>query len=527
MPLFAIVSGMPTGRMFLCALELLALTALIAATRCANYEGVFIGGKIYFTDADCYARMTRVRLCAQRPGLVLRHHLFENFPEGTTPHTTAPLDYLILSLSLPLRLFAPNNIDLAGALSSPLLGLLGGWFLWWWSRRMEFRCRWVLLLLYAISPIVVHATELGRPDHQSLALVLVVVAVCAEWSWQHAPARGWAMLAGAAWGFSVWVSAYEPLILFIAFVTYTAVSRPTALIEPTRRAGWIVFIAIIGLALLIERRIPHLATLNATLQYNWLGTIGEMQSIPLVNRIWLQWCGYLILLLPVLMWSGWRRKTGPPGFLILFLLLTFALTMSQARWAYFFVAIFALTLPCLLESVPARPARWIAFVLSLWPMLKEWDHRIWANESETVLRAEQRREAMDLRALAGHMMSAEQHPFLAPWWLSPAIAYWSGQPGVAGSSHQSLDGIDETARFFLAASVSASPRQVLARHGVDWVVVCDSDRVLSNSSILLGSPTPQHPLCVTLDLSPSSAPSFLALVSQNQTGKLFQVANNR
>jgi hypothetical protein len=54
---------------------------------------------------------------------------------------------------------------------------------------MKFRHRWVLLILYAISPILVHGTELGRPDHQSLVLLLVTVAICAEWSLQNLRAR--------------------------------------------------------------------------------------------------------------------------------------------------------------------------------------------------------------------------------------------------------------------------------------------------------------------------------------------------
>ena len=132
------------------------LSALILATRCANYQDVFVGGNIYFADADCYARMTRVKMCAENPGLIVRHHDFENFPQGTTPHTTALFDYLILALSWIIvaarPLVAPYHLDLAGALISPLLALFGGWFLWWWSRRMGFRYRWVMLILYAIQP---------------------------------------------------------------------------------------------------------------------------------------------------------------------------------------------------------------------------------------------------------------------------------------------------------------------------------------------------------------------------------------
>jgi asparagine N-glycosylation enzyme membrane subunit Stt3 len=124
---------------------------LILATRWANYQDVFVSGNIYFTDADCYARMTRVRMCSEHPGLIVRPD-FENFPTGTTPHTTAPLDYLILALSNLLKPFTAHALDLAGTLISPLLALLGGWFLWWWSRRMKFRCRWVMLILTQLVP---------------------------------------------------------------------------------------------------------------------------------------------------------------------------------------------------------------------------------------------------------------------------------------------------------------------------------------------------------------------------------------
>jgi len=85
--------------------QIVFLSGLILLTRCANYEDVFVAGNIYFVDADCYARMTRVQMCRAKPGLIVRHHAFENFPQGTTPHTTAPLDYLILGLSLFLKPF--------------------------------------------------------------------------------------------------------------------------------------------------------------------------------------------------------------------------------------------------------------------------------------------------------------------------------------------------------------------------------------------------------------------------------------
>src|SRR5436190_15123954 len=105
-------------------------------------------------------------------------------------------------------------MDLAGALISPLLALLGGWFLWWWSKRMKLRHRWITLILYALSPILVHGTELGRPDHQSLLMLLLTIAICAEWSLRSELTSRWSAMSGIAWALAVWVSAYESLVLF-------------------------------------------------------------------------------------------------------------------------------------------------------------------------------------------------------------------------------------------------------------------------------------------------------------------------
>jgi len=95
----------------------------------------------------------------------------------------------------------------------------------------------------------------------------------------------------------------------------------------------------------------------------------------------------------------------------------------------------------LLELIKSRAAVWIAFTLSIFPILRDWDTRLWPDEAEYT----QRIESVQSRELAIDLQSSETRPFLAPWWLSPAIAYWSGQPGVAGSSHESLSGIGQRA----------------------------------------------------------------------------------
>jgi hypothetical protein len=527
-------------RVILSTIEIALLSALILATRCANYQDVFVAGNVYFVDADCYARMTRVRMCHAKPALIVRHHDFENFPQGTTPHTTAPLDYLILGLSLLLNSFTAHTLDLAGAFISPVLALVGGWFLWWWSRRMKFRYRWVTLVLYAISPILVHGTELGRPDHQSLAMLLVTIAICAAWSSRTKAAETaastnydrWSVISGIAWGLAIWNSAYESLVVFLLVTVVSALENRQALLAKSQRAGWLCFVLTIAIALLIERRMPSLAIFHSNAIFsNWATTIGELAQVSPANVIWLRWCGYFLLLTPVLIWVRVRyRSDGAPGGralpIYVLLIATYFLTIWQARWGYFFALIFALALPALLEPIKSRAAVWIAFVLSIFPILRDWDERLWPNETQLAWRVEQRNEAAQIRDLALNLQSTETRPFLAPWWLSPSIAYWSGQPGVAGSSHESLSGIEDSARFFLCED-SQKAREILKKREAAWVLAYDTARVGQNSAAVLKEPLPLHPLCRVLDRTPGQAPPFLVFSAQNATCKLYRVAIER
>ena len=511
----------------LTVIELLLLSALILAARCANYQEVFVAGNVYFTDADCYARMTRARMCAEHPGLIVRHHDFENFPQGITPHTTAPLDYLIVALSILLRPATAHALDFAGALVSPVLALFGGWFLWWWSRRIHLPYRWVLLLLYAISPVLVHATKLGRPDHQSLAVVLVIVAICAEWVLSFERAAKWSVVSGAAWAVGFWVSLYEPLVLFVLVMACTLLQDRQSLWAKHRRPGWVAFVTLLAVALLVERRLPRLTPFySGPVFRNWSRTVTELVAVSPIHPIWFQWVGWSLIAAPVLIWLSFRRKTSLRFFVGVLLVVTYLLTSWQARWGYFFAAVFALALPALLEPFKSRALIWPIFIVSLFPVLRDWDRRLWPGEAEYIDRIEKRSESVQLREFALDLQSTEQRAFLAQWWLSPEIAYWSGQPGVAGSSHESLPGIAESARFFVSQDWETA-RQVLQNHSVTWLIVYDPERAAQNAAAILGSPAPHTPVCMILDRTPSRAPSFLSFSAQTGAAKLYRVVSNR
>jgi hypothetical protein len=187
---------------------------------------------------------------------------------------------------------------------------------------------------------------------------------------------------------------------------------------------------------------------------------------------------------------------------------------------------FALALPALLAPIKSSAAVWIAFVLSMFPILRDWDERLWPNETQLASRVERRIESAQIRGLAVSLLSPEVQPFLAPWWLSPSIVYWSGQPGVAGSSHESINGIEESARFFLSEDVQKA-REILEKRHVAWVFAYDSDRVAQNSRAILNEPLPLQPLCRVLDRTPSQTPAFLIFFTQNPTCKLYRAAVER
>jgi len=250
-----------------------------------------------------------------------------------------------------------------------------------------------------------------------------------------------------------------------------------------------------------------------------------------MNPVWLNWCGYLLFVAPVLIWMSIRTpRSGAYGGralpIYVLLVATYFLTVWQARWGYFFVLIFALALPALRVPIKSSAAVWIAFVLSIFPILRDWDERLWPNDAQLAARVERRIESVQIRDLALSLRSPDVHPFLAPWWLSPSIAYWSGQPGVAGSSHESLNGIEETARFFLSENLQEA-RSILEKRHVAWVFAYDSDRVAQNSAAILNEPPSLQPLCRVLDRTPSQAPPFFIFFAQNQTCKLYGVAAGR
>ncbi|HEY3898576.1 MAG TPA: hypothetical protein VGM54_08190 [Chthoniobacter sp.] len=527
---------------------ILGLLALTLACQCWNLSDVFIQGHFYFVDGDCYSRMTRAQMIAEHPGTMIRRHEFENWPQGVTAHTTAPLDYLIVFLKVLLdgafRLFDPahrsllhsQTLDLAGALVSPLLGMAGAIFLAWWLTHFRVPYGSAALFIYAVSPIVAHGYLLARPDHQSLLMMLITVALGAELALAQGPSaalspagqRNWGIVSALAWSTSLWVSLYEPTILLVVVFLLWLCFRPRALFTRTRLPGAVIFLAVLLLALALEGWSVELPNAEMRAYFgNWEKTIGELSHAP--AKVIFQWIGWMAVATPVLLLLAWRRDRRALPLLIL-LGVVLLLTVWQERWGYFLAIVFAWTLPwqmqalqALLDSlvkrfVPGTPravqailrwsVTWMPFVICLWPILKDWDSRLFPDDFTQDRQTVNRGEMVALRGLAVEAIGANGGPFLASWWLSPAIAYWSRQPGVAGTSHESLPGIVDTAHFYLSANPSDAAT-ILMRRPVHWVLAGDPQQEISTSSILLGVAPPKMPMATILYDHPENAPDYL------------------
>ena len=133
-------------------------------------------------------------------------------------------------------------------------------------------------------------------------------------------------------------------------------------------------------------------------------------------------------------------------------------------------------------------------------------------DEELARRAETKIEQFELRAISSQI----DGPFIAPWWFSPAVSYWSRQAGVGGSSHESIQGIVEIAKFF-GAQDAEEAMQIIDRHNVIWIVSYDADRVAQNSAQILGNPVPKNALVLFARPSPQRSPTIFASYRADRT----------
>lgn len=499
----------------------LVLTGIFLAAATWNHAQVFVpkadgGVLVIYTDGDCHSRMQRAAMVADSPGTIVRSHDFENHPQGTTPHTTSPMDYLVAALAVAL-----SALDLAGAWISPLLGLVTLGFLLLWSRSLDLRPRWPMLLLFALSPALTHAFALGRPDHQSLLVALTVAALASNFAYIRTTKSVWAWASGALWGLALWVSWFEPLILLAA----QELGRALAL----RRSAWprvwrLALLITAGIALaswaLEGFRNPWPDPAVREFFTRWAMLLGELQGATPQSMF--GWTGWLLVPAPLLLGWNFHKTRDPLALIVLVLLVTVtALTGWQARWNPWQAAVFCLSLPWTLAPLPKAWMAWVVFLASLWPVAEAWEKRLLPTAAEQALRQETIIEAALLEQAAGFLSAQPGGGVLAPWWISPALARLSGQPMVGGTSHQSLPGSVATARLYLSDD-DREALKVLRLRNVEYVVTDAPERIIATSTALLGKPAPGQPLILRLARG-RNVPDFLEPVFANQFFRIYKM----
>ena len=382
-----------------------------------------------------------------------------------------------------------------------------------------------MLLLVAVSPIIVHGTVLGRPDHQSLQMLCVAIALGAEWCFSQKPSRGWGIASGAAWGLGLWISLYEPLVLLVVTaLLYLALDRKKLWL-PERRAGYAVFASVIVLMLLIDG-LPFSPPDNTLLEYfpRWEKTIGELRSVGILNPLLYGWAGLGLIAAPVLFFLRYREDKRALA-LLLMLFVVWGLTLWQIRWGYFFAIIFAMSLPFQFAVFRKSWFVWSVFFLSLPPVFLQYGVLLRPPEKVAAKQDQDMHDMLALRVVAEYLKSSDSQPVLAPWWYSPQIAYWSGQPAVGGSSHESMPGIVDSSRFYITTDYEEAFKIVQDR-GVKRVIAFDPGRILEMSSTLLDrKPDETKSLAAVLYRGPHSVPPFLKYETGNQEFKVFKVVS--
>ena len=204
--------------------------------------------------------------------------------------------------------------------------------------------------------------------------------------------------------------------------------------------------------------------------WRWLDTISEMRGFDFANLI--QQMTLILIVVPLISWRLWVKSDNQrtDRFLVLLTVLLTIITTFQSRWIYYasLAELFLVVRYC--QTMPSRWSRGVVVVIFLLGLCEA--------DSEIQIRSKAQAPANQPSpqlALLAHEID-KPGGIMAPWWLSPGLLYFSGQPIVTGSSHCGISGIVAGAKFYTATSWIDAER-ILQERKVRWVVVYDDQTV--------------------------------------------------
>jgi hypothetical protein len=136
-------------------------------------------------------------------------------------------------------------------------------------------------------------------------------------------------------------------------------------------------------------------------------------------------------------------------------------------------------------------------------------------------RVENIADAVALREAALSLRERHVGGVVAPWWFCPAIVWWSGQPCISGTSHQSLPGIVESCEFYIG---EVPDPELLQKRKVVYILVYEPDRLISNSEQILGRRATGSTIAERLYTAREEPPVGLKKIFANRFFKVYEVA---
>ena len=430
-------------------------------------------GLVYFADPDCYTRLYRVKLILSGGPLIQSWHSFENYPDGIPVHTTALLDWLIALLSLcfkALPVTAAHALDWAGFIVGPLAAAAAGAAIYYIT--LDFKPVWArtsILFTYLLSPMLIWSTASARPDHQCLIVSFLLIAWALELKrWRDPSLHLWT---GIVWGLALWTSLLEPLLFLVVVLAVNLLMR-----RKEDRRFWLPLLLVGTLTAVMEGlRWRAYFGISDPRVNNWMGTIGELQN---GGFKWLPQYGLAVYLLPLLLFVFRKQKCWQypeTSILLISTAISFVLAVFQLRWGYFFAVTSMYSLFLILPG-DFKSSGWnFLRVLHFIPIV------IW-NMAEVRMIAPPD-NLVEIRKVAGQIRTTDQS-IMAPWWFSPALLYYSGAPIIASSSHESIEGIVDSAKYFTSRSFPEA-ESLLKKHQAGWVLVCYPEWLYRNSMQVL------------------------------------------
>jgi hypothetical protein len=510
------------------ALWICFCACLAIVARCHDVRQVFVNHAIYLNDPGDYARLVRVRGLESAFAGTAAQSALDRAPAAAE---SVPLDFLVLGLKKSIEgfllLLDPNRLsvlrgqelDLAGAVVAPLLAFFTCLILGFWARNAapSLGSAAALPFLYAASPLLAHAALLGAPTDGSLLLLALALGLVSEFRAVSILSRPWIICGGAMWALALWISWRESLVLMGALVLIWGVFHPNRLFCAERWFWLLAFCLVASCAIAaragaVNEPASSLDLLRRASSHDAAAGVGGA----------LGWVGGGFLAAPVLLFvAGMRDRRAWVGLLFL-VLMGLAGYVRGAYGLQIACLLFVMALPWMLEVFRRQWVGWGLLMISLWPLASLWDRILYPEDEARQYALQRGMERVLLRDVSLRMRTGPPGKFLAPWWLSPALAYWSGQPALTGAGRLHSPGVLDSARFYL----SESPLQaeaVVERGEIRWVVADDPARVVADSREWLAGAAPEMPIARALMERPHSAAPWLKPVFANQFFKLFLV----